>query len=164
MVPGAPEVAELLTDMHDTLEHLRARTGLGRALAAPQIDALSMAVAVQLPDRSFSMLNPVIARRSPETFAVWDSCFCFDLAFFVEVERHRRIEVRYTTPDGDQVTEELAGDFSELVQHEIDHLHGILAVDRIIGRDRIMMRAEYERRVGPQITRAPPGAEGAHRE
>ena len=136
---------DLLRDLRDTLRHLRAEKGLGRAIAAPQIGRLQRVVFVDLPGRSFSMVNPEITQRSEETFRVWDSCFCFDLAFFVQVERYREVEVGYQDESGVQRSELFRDDLSELVQHEIDHLHGILATDRMPDRGNILMRTEWEK-------------------
>ena len=150
--PSAPaslddqETAAILGDVQDTLEFLRIETGLGRGLAAPQIGRLHRIIGLSLGDRRVGMINPEITFRSDATFRVWDSCFCFDLAFYVEVERHREIDLTYTAVDGTRVVERFRDDLSELLQHEIDHLDGVLAVDRPTVPGRIMMREEYDRR------------------
>ena len=91
------------------------------------------------------MINPKILHKSRETFEVWDSCFSADLAFFGKTLRHRAITVAYTTPHQEEKVEDFTADLSELFQHEIDHLEGILFTDRIIDHQ-IMMRSEWERR------------------
>ncbi len=135
-----------LINLKDTLTHLQKTKGLGRALAAPQIWIMKKIVYFQLSDRSFYMANPKITWRSEEMFKVWDSCYSFDIAFFIEILRHKTIKVEYQDENGFGVFKVFSGDFSELVQHEIDHLHGILAIDHIKDVKKIIMRSEWEKR------------------
>jgi peptide deformylase len=78
---------------------------------------------------------------------VWDACLSF-LSIFMQVERHRRVTVRYESLRG-ETHEVVAGDernLSELLQHEIDHLDGILAIDRVVDVKTICTREEFEKR------------------
>ncbi|MGC2832009.1 MAG: peptide deformylase, partial [Candidatus Acidiferrum sp.] len=91
--------------------------------------------------------NPEIIERSPEKIVVWDACLSF-LSIFMQVERHREIVVRYQDLLGEWC-EIRAGEernISELLQHEIDHLDGILAVDRITDIRTMCTREEFEKR------------------
>jgi len=91
-------------------------------------------------------VNPEIIERGTEKIVVWDACLSF-LSIFMQVERHREIGIRYQ--DLRAETHELnAGDdrnLSELLQHEIDHLDGILAVDRITDIKTLCTREEFEK-------------------
>ena len=140
------EFKEIIQDLKDTLTHLQETKRIGRGLAAPQIDHMKKVILFQLPDRSLIMVNPKIVWKSEETFPVWDSCFCFDVAFFVEIERHKSIRVEYQDENGNAKTEEFSGDLSELVQHEVDHLLGILVTDHLKNVKKIMMIEEWEKR------------------
>ena len=139
------ELKEIIQDLKDTLTHLQLIKSIGRGLAAPQIGHKKKVILFQLPDRSFVMVNSNIVWKSEEKFPVWDSCFCFDVAFFVEIERHKSIKVEYQDENGNAKTEEFNGDLSELVQHEVDHLLGILATDHLKNVKKIMMREEWEK-------------------
>jgi len=139
------ELKEIIQDLKDTLTHLQKTKKIGRGLAAPQIGHVKNVILFQLPERPFIMVNPKIIWQSDEMFQVWDSCFCFDVAFFVQVERHKSIKVEYQDENGNNKTEEFAGDLSELVQHEIDHLDGILATDLLKDVSKIMIRDEWEK-------------------
>ncbi|MFX0125138.1 MAG: peptide deformylase, partial [Candidatus Hodarchaeota archaeon] len=88
----------------------------------------------------------VIISKSEEKFWVWDSCFSFDVAFFVEILRHKKIKVRYQDETGDFHVKEFEDDMSELIQHETDHLQGILATDHLTDVKRLIMRQEWENR------------------
>jgi peptide deformylase len=146
--PSAPEVAALVEDLADTLAHWRATTGYGRGIAAPQLGVPQRVIFLQLPEeKPWPLVNPEIFERSEEKIVVWDACLSF-LSIFMQVERHREITMRYQDTNGEQ-HEFRAGDdrnLSELLQHEIDHLDGILAVDRVTDMKTLCTREEFEKR------------------
>jgi peptide deformylase len=150
--PAAPEIRTLVEDLSDTLAHWRKATGYGRGIAAPQIGAGLRVIFLRLPGESaWPLVNPEITWRSAEKIVVWDACLSF-LSIFMQVERNREIIVRYQELDG-QHREVRAGEqrnLSELLQHEIDHLDGILAVDRIIDIKTMCTREEFEKRYRAQ--------------
>jgi peptide deformylase len=146
--PAAPAVAALVADLADTLAHWRRETGYGRGIAAPQLGVLSRVIFLGLPGREpWPLINPEIVSRSAETAIVWDACLSF-LAIFMKVERHREITVRYQDQTGAWRIVEAgeADDLAELLQHEIDHLDGILAIDRIVDLKTLVTREEFEKR------------------
>jgi peptide deformylase len=135
-----------LENLSDTLFYLQKDKQIGRALAAPQIGWMKMVIFYNIPERAFYMVNPKILSKSEEMIEVWDSCFCFDVAFFIEIKRHKEIEVQYLDKEGNKKSEIFSNDLSELVQHEIDHLNGVLATDHLKDSNKIIMRNEWERR------------------
>lgn len=146
--PTAPEIHSLVADLQDTLAHWRAKTGYGRGIAAPQIGSALRVIFLKLPgEQPWPLINPEITWRSEETIIVWDACLSF-LSIFMQVERHREIEVRYQDLGGASHTIRASEqrDLSELLQHEIDHLDGILAVDRITDIRTLCTREEFEKR------------------
>lgn len=150
--PGSPGVRDLVRDLADTLAHWRVETGYGRGIAAPQIGVLQRVIFLKLPGAEpWPLINPEIVWRSAETMIVWDACLSF-LSIFMKVERHREIRVRYQNLEG-QILEVEAGaerDLAELLQHEIDHLDGILAIDRVTDVKTIVTREEFEKRYRAQ--------------
>jgi len=89
------------------------------------------------------LINPRVAEASDRKFEVWDSCFSFNVAFFLLVDRHYSINVEYFDQE-EQRQEIYAEDrLSELLQHEIDHLNGVLATDRMKDSKKIIMRSEW---------------------
>ena len=76
---------------------------------------------------------------------LWDSCFSFNVDFFVKVKRHRWITVKYTDESRKQNLRKFKDDLSELFQHEIDHLYGIMATDKMVDEKSIIMRSEWEK-------------------
>ena len=142
--PAAPEVASLVDDLRETLAACRAATGYGRAIAAPQVGDSRRLVFLNV-DRPWPLVNPTIVARSPETMVVWDACLSY-LAIFFQVERARWLDVRYQDLAGNWQTVRAEGDLSELLQHELDHLDGVLAIDRVTDSRTFCTREEFERR------------------
>jgi peptide deformylase len=145
------DVESLIADLRDTLAHSRKETGYGRGIAAPQLGVSERVIFLQLPDgEPWPLINPQIAQRSAEKIVVWDACLSF-LAIFMQVERNREVTVRYQDVRGEW-RETRAGeerDLSELLQHEIDHLDGILCLDRVTDVTSICTKEEFEKRYRP---------------
>jgi peptide deformylase len=132
--PQSEDIKALVTDLRDTLEETFRRTGYGRGIAAPQIGELKRVVYLssRVLGKELVLVNPKIVSCSDEMVTVWDSCLCF-LSIFMPVERHKRITVEYYDIDGHMQRLEAGAenDLSELLQHELDHLDGILCLDRV---------------------------------
>lgn len=139
------ETNRIIFDLEDTLKFLQREKGVGRALAAPQIGYLKRILYANLLGRQIFMINPAIVKRSKDTFEVWDSCFSFDVAFFVKIKRYKQITVEYLDENFEERKETFTGDLSELFQHEIDHHDGILAIDRLADVSNIIMKNEWEK-------------------
>jgi peptide deformylase len=147
-VENPAEVGGVVQDLADTLAHWRKTTGYGRAIAAPQIGVALRVVFLQLPGAEpWPFINPEIVDRTADKIVVWDACLSF-LSIFMQVERHREITVRYQDLEGrwHEIRAGAERDLSELLQHEIDHLDGILAVDRITDIRTLCTREEFEKR------------------
>ena len=146
--PTAREIHELVRDLADTLAYWRSETGYGRGIAAPQLGILLRVIFLKLPGvEPWPLVNPEIIEYSEEKIVVWDACLSF-LSIFMQVERRRRITVRYQNLYGETLEFEAGDDrnLSELMQHEIDHLDGILAIDRVTDIRTICTREEFEKR------------------
>ncbi len=117
-------------DLHDTLLDYRKAFGAGRAIAAPQI-GIRKRLLYMLTDREYVFINPVLSFPDKETYEVLDDCMSFP-GLCVKVKRHKRCVISYL--DGNMQPQKLflEGDYSELLQHEYDHLDGILATMRAI--------------------------------
>lgn len=121
----------VVTDLHDTLMNFRKQYGVGRAIAAPQIGVMKRLIYMSIGDVSTAFINPQLEDKSEEMMEVWDDCMCFpDL--LVKVIRHKSCRIRYRNQDWEEESMLLYGDLSELLQHEYDHLDGVLAVSRAI--------------------------------
>ena len=137
------ETRETVRDLADTLADFRSRRGFGRGIAAPQIGASLRVIYLDFEHQG-PLINPSIVRRSREKFRLWDDCFSFP-DILVKVSRHTAVTVAYQDAAGKHQTLAARGALSELLQHEIDHVDGILAIDRAIDSTHIILRSEYER-------------------
>ncbi len=142
--PRAPSVRAEVARLKAALEAFRRERGFGRGIAAPQIGVPIQLVAVNLGAGPLALLNPVLTWRSAETFTLWDDCMCFpDL--LVRVRRHRSVSVAFLDEEGQPRTwERLPMAESELLQHEVDHLHGVLAVDLALDSRSIIYRTAFD--------------------
>ena len=120
----------VVADLHDTLLDFKNRHGAGRAIAAPQIGVMKRLIYMHI-DEPVVVINPILKNRSEEMIEVWDDCMSFpDL--LVKVKRHQNCTVFYKDLNWDDREMYVDYDMSELLQHEYDHLDGILAVSRAI--------------------------------
>jgi len=145
------EVRDVVRDLSDTLAAFREATGYGRGIAAPQIGVLKRVIFIRMQPVGFcgALINPSIEWASEKSFELWDDCFSFpDL--MVRVSRAAQIRVGYRDDRGLKQTLEAEGDLSELLQHEIDHLDGVLAVQRAVSPQAFATRAEWERQLKRQ--------------
>lgn len=121
----------IANDLHDSLMDFRKRYGYGRAIAAPQINELFRIIYMNINKNSFVLINPKIEFYDDEEFELWDDCMSFP-GLEVKILRHKKCKVFYKNQDWVDCVLELEGDLAELVQHEYDHLDGILAVQRAV--------------------------------
>lgn len=117
-------------DLHDTLMAYRERYGAGRAIAAPQI-GMKKRLIYMFIDRPEVFVNPVLRFPSEERMTVLDDCMSFP-GLCVKVMRYKYCTIEYYDMEFNKKSMELEGDLSELLQHEYDHLDGILATMRAI--------------------------------
>jgi peptide deformylase len=124
-------IPAVVRDLHDTVLEFRKRYGYGRAVAAPQIGVNKRLVTMFAEGKSTVFINPVLDDKSGEMVEVWDDCMSFpDLR--VRILRHRSCRIRFRGLQWQEEEMRLEGDLSQLLQHECDHLDGVLAVSRAI--------------------------------
>ncbi len=128
----------VITDLHDTLIALRETHGMGRAIAAPQISVPKRVIYVH-NDKPTVFINPVLDKKSPEMIELWDDCMSFP-NLRVKVRRHKSCRITCRDLEWNDFQLDLQDDLSELLQHEYDHLDGILAVARAINGRSFDMR------------------------
>ena len=117
-------------DLHDTLMEYRRVYGAGRAVAAPQIGIFKRVLYMYL-DKSYVFVNPVMEFPDEEMYELLDDCMSFP-GLMVRVRRYRRAVIHYQDETGADGEMPLEGDLAELLQHEYDHLDGILATMRAV--------------------------------
>jgi peptide deformylase len=124
---------ERVTDLHkrlaaDMLDTMREAPGVG--LAGPQVGVLERIFVWEVGDEHGVVLNPEITERSTETEIAEEGCLSLP-GIYYPVERSARVRVVGSDLDGGEVLLEAEGLLARVCQHEIDHLDGVLFVDRL---------------------------------
>jgi len=116
--------------MFETVLDFRKKYGVGRAIAAPQIGLLKRIICFNI-DKPIAMINPALSDLSDDKFEVWDDCMSFP-NLHVKVMRHKKLTLTFYDINWHKQTWHLVDDLAELIQHEFDHLDGILATQKAI--------------------------------
>lgn len=124
------KIKKVVEDLHETLMDFRAKYNRGRAIAAPQIGVFKRVIYINI-DKPIAMVNPKLIYKGNEMITLWDDCMSFP-NLVVKVERFLSCKIYYKDLEWKDHMMDVAGDLSELLQHEYDHLDGVLAVQRAI--------------------------------
>ena len=125
-----PDLETWVADLHHVMEEIRATYHFGRAIAAPQLGIMKRLIYMNI-DRPLVIINPVFTFLSEEKFEVWDDCMSFP-NLLVKVERHKKVSMEYLDERWQSREWVLEDDLAELIQHEYDHLEGILSPMRAL--------------------------------
>lgn len=130
--------------MQNAFQSFRREYGFGRALAAPQIGIHLRAIVLDVPGLPSLLVNPELRLDSRESMTLWDDCMSFP-HLLVRLTRAKRADLSYFDLKGNEHTvDALAPSVAELLQHEIDHLDGTLAVDLAEKDSDIISRHTFE--------------------
>lgn len=140
--------------MHEMLDTMYQSAGVG--LAAPQVGELKRVIVVdveeeQNAEHAFMMADPVITWSSDELFTYREGCLSIP-GQYAEVTRPKRIKVSYTDVNNKRIEMEAEDLLSTCIQHEIDHLNGVLFVDHVskLKRDMMLKRVEKAQRLAAE--------------
>jgi peptide deformylase len=125
-----PLVKIWVKDLHEAMDDIRKRFGFGRGIAAPQLGIMKRLFYLNL-DKPYIIINPVIKNPSGDMFELWDDCMSFP-NLLVKVKRHQSLTLEYLDENWEKQSWTVEGANSELIQHEFDHLNGILCTMRAI--------------------------------
>lgn len=125
------EIAGWVRGLHEVMEAVRAKYRFGRGIAAPQLGIMKRLIYLHINGQPQVILNPELMDASEEIFDLWDDCMCFP-NLLVRVQRHRAVTLRYTDEHWQPQEQRLHDGLSELIQHEYDHLNGVLCTMRAI--------------------------------
>jgi peptide deformylase len=142
-----PQLDELILDLIATAD---AANGVG--IAAPQVaSSLRLFIVASRPSPRYphaptmvptAAIDPQIVARSGELVAGWEGCLSVPGTRGL-VLRDRAIAVKYFTPQGELIQQELTDFVARIFQHELDHLDGILFPDRVTNPTDLITEAEY---------------------
>lgn len=135
-------IKEIVNDLHDTLIDFRKRHLVGRAIAAPQIGILKRLIYMYI-DKPTIFINPVLIFEDREVIEVLDDCMSFP-QLLVKVRRYKRCTVKYKDINWKDCELKLDDDLSKLLQHEYDHLDGIVATMRARDNKSLYLKSEKE--------------------
>lgn len=125
-----PLVSGWVADLHHVMEEIRAKYNFGRAIAAPQLGIMKRLIYMNI-DRPVIIINPQLLELSEEKFELWDDCMSFP-NLLVKVARHRKLTLSYLDEHWQPHTWPMEDSLAELLQHEYDHLEGILCTMRAV--------------------------------
>ncbi len=131
-------LTQTVEDLHDTLGDFRRQYGAGRAIAAPQIGLKKRLIYMYI-EQPVVFINPVLEFLSDEKMVVLDDCMSFP-GLLVKVERYKSCRISYFDLDWQEHTLDLEGGLAELLQHEYDHLDGILATMRAVDKKSFFLK------------------------
>jgi len=115
-------------ELKSTLKKYREIAGYGRGLAAPQIGKNESVFVTYVDDKFKTYINPKILERSKDFYQYREGCL--SCAYITaDVKRPRSITIEYMDESGSVVKDEVDGFLARLLQHEYDHLEGVLNID-----------------------------------
>ncbi len=124
-----PKIREIVPQMAAVIQEFRATYGLGRAIAAPQLGIMKRLIVMHVDNNTTAFINPTLSDYSDEQLEIWDDCMSFP-HLLVKVKRHKRCKIQWKDLYWQDQERWLDDDMAELLQHEYDHLNGILATMR----------------------------------
>ena len=125
-------ILNIINDMREGMAKYPSAVGI----AAPQVGHNRRIIIINTPALRRTMINPVIVRVSDDMSKSSEGCLSVPKVKG-NVQRHWSVAVQYQTPDNwTPTTEVFTGFDSFVVQHELDHLDGVLFTDRLTGSDK----------------------------
>jgi len=125
-----PRVPAWVADLDNVMREVRTKYGFGRAIAAPQLGIMKRLIYMNI-DKPVVFINPELTGLSDDLFELWDDCMSFP-NLLVKIKRHCSLTINYLDENWQPQTRDMEGDLSELLQHEYDHLNGILCTMRAV--------------------------------
>ncbi len=141
---------ELLATMDEMVQMMNAQSGVG--LAAPQVGITQRFLVMMDPETNvvYRMINPQITARSDETCVMEEGCLSVlgsdGLPVYSNVRRPESVDVKWMDENGREMNAHMSGTAARIVQHETDHLDGVLFIDYLSGVKREMLMRKVNRR------------------
>jgi peptide deformylase len=146
------ELRAFVQDMVQTM--LESDDGIG--LAAPQVGLSRRVLVIGLPPseesveegaerRIIAMINPEILEESEDTELMDEGCLSLPGLVAEEIERPASVKVRFQKLDGEEVVVDADGFLARVIQHELDHLNGVLIIDHLPALKRSLLRGQLKK-------------------
>ena len=140
---------ELLNTMDEMVKMMREQSGVG--LAAPQVGITQRFLVMMDPETEiiYKMINPKIISKSSDTCVMEEGCLSVlgadGLPVYSNVRRPASVMVEWTDENGKSLSAQMSGVPARIVQHETDHLDGVLFIDYLSGVKREMLMRKVNR-------------------
>ncbi len=138
-----PEVEKYAKELDELILEYRSLYNAGRAIAAPQIGYMKRVICMHI-DKPQVLINPELFDKSQDLIELWDDCMSFP-GLLVKVRRHKSCRIKFRDLNWEEHEWFLEDDLSELLQHEYDHLNGILATQRVINGQGFAFNSETDK-------------------
>lgn len=122
--PLAPEIQRLVKKMIATMQEAN-----GAGLAAPQVGESLRICTIQNEGEIFVFINPQITTYSREKEICEEGCLSFP-GKYINIKRPKRVKVRFIDAKGNKIKLKADGLLARIIQHEVDHLDGIVFIER----------------------------------
>ena len=148
--PVVDVTPDLLAVMDEMVQMMQAQNGVG--LAAPQVGITQRFLVMMDPNTNeiYRMINPKILSKSDETCVMEEGCLSVlgadGLPVYSNVRRPASVDVEWTNEHGKTLKANMSGVPARIVQHETDHLDGVLFIDYLSGAKREMLMRKVNRR------------------
>lgn len=148
--PVVDITSELLKTMDEMVNMMKQQNGVG--LAAPQVGFTQRFLVMMDPDTNkiYRMINPTILSKSEDTCVMEEGCLSVlgpdGLPVYSNVRRPKSVEIEWMDEHGEKQNAQMDGTIARIVQHETDHLDGILFIDYLPGVKREMLMRKVNRR------------------
>lgn len=126
---AAPEIQELIADLWETLDDFHQRHGWGRALAAPVVGIALRIIVLMFEGQRLLLINPRFETWSRAQTAEYERCIAFG-SIWGQVYRPERVVIVAEDAAGAEQRFDVDGELARMMQHEIDHLDGLVWLDR----------------------------------
>ena len=134
---------KLVKDLIDTSEVQKDPPALG--MAAPQIDVFKKVFVAKIRNKFRPFVNPIATKYSKRESALLEGCFSV-VGLFGQVTRPAEVDVEYRDQHGKKITKHFKGLAAKIIQHELDHLNGILFVDHIKNQNGKLFKVEKDKK------------------
>lgn len=152
------EIQNLIRDMRHTLEVKKYGIGLaapqvGRGIALSVIWIKPTPTRPNLSEKQMVVINPEIIKMSGQKVPKWEGCISFGSGSdfpYAQALRWNEVRIRYLDETGRKHERKFTGMLAHVLQHEVDHLNGVLFVDRVVDPASYVMISEYKKRILPR--------------
>ena len=134
-----PEISQLMENMEATLMKIN-----GAGLAANQVGELKRLIIISADKEFLELINPKVIRKSKETEIIEEGCLSFP-GLWLKIKRAKEVEIRAEDKEGREIKIAARDTQARVLQHEIDHLEGILFIDRLSFIEKLKVRDKLKK-------------------